>query len=368
MPTLAKDQSKSNRGNLHHSGSWLFIPYVAADAGDRPLPPGTVTWTSPVISVSPVDKFGKVQAGVPATVTTQIWNGGDSEAFAVYIELWWFNPTLAFTSAPDTQRIGSKLLNIAGNSYVEVDFPWTPGFVNNGHECLVVQCSSPTEGTDDLKYPFDAFRDRHVGQHNLMVSSPKDLPFIKLSVGNPFRSAGSFTLRVQTLLVDGKTDKPATGNIRDHIVRLANAVVGRTTTGADPKRIPLEVMDVSQHEFGIRVTGSRKIRSVLQQPIRTASQQKAEYSRYKKLPQGQDLDRYIHDRASGSPDFNPETLGRVLKEIVLEAGEVHEVEIEIPPMNVRSDRFLVHHFTQVIAGCDIGGYTVVVPPPGWEGK
>lgn len=361
MPVLNKNPSPRNNqdDNPHSHASFLYIRYkddlLGPDVGDRPsggLPPGTVFYLSPDISVSPTDALGNVQAGTAVTVNARVFNGGGIDAYNVYVEFWWFDPTLAFTAAAPNQQIGTKIVNVPRGNYVDVECPnkWTPHFVNGGHECLVVQLSSPSEGGDDLKFPFAAALDRHVGQRNLTVLDNQPGQKLQLVVGNPFRSAELFTVRLSTLLVSGNMDEFRTLDVRDLMGLLGSAVAGRKPTSIGDQQLQLEVTDMTQREFGVSLTRARKSK------------------RYCQGQHGEDLARYLDARARSDPDFDPATLGRSLVEFVLQSDESRVLDFDLPPVDVGSNHFLVHHLTQVVAGCDIGGYTVVVPPVGFAGN
>jgi hypothetical protein len=352
--------NNTDEKNPHSDSSFLYIRYkddlVNPDVGDRPsggLPPGTVYYYSPDISFSPTDALGNVKEGTAVTVKARIFNDGGIDAFNVYVEFWWFNPTLAFTVAPLTQRIGTKIVNVPGRgSYVDVECPnkWTPTFVNGGHECLVVQFSSPSEGADDLKFPFTVTLDRHVGQYNLTVTDNQPGQKLQLVVGNPFRSAELFTVRLSSLLVSGNMDELQTRDVREVMSLLGSAVAGRRPTDFSDQRPMLDVTDVTQREFGVCLTRTRKTKP------------------HHDGQHGDDIARYLNARARSDPDFNPETLGRSLVEFVLHSNEARVLDFDLPPVDVGSGNFLVHHISQVVAGCDVGGYTVVVPPVDFRGK
>jgi hypothetical protein len=350
-------RGRNKQDNPRSDASFLYIRYkddvVSPDTGYRPsggLAPGTVFYLSPDISVSPVDGFGNVRAGTDVTVKARIFNGGALEAFSAYVEFWWFNPTLAFTAVALNQRIGTKIVNVpGGDSYVDVECPnkWTPIFANGGHECLVVQVSSLSEGGDDLKFPFAAALDRHVGQRNLTVANQPGQK-LQLVVGNPFHQTEHFTVRLSTLLVGGDMDEFRTLPVHDLMSLLGNAVVDQRRI--DDQRLRLGVTEMTQREPGIRLIRARETRH------------------YGEGQYTDDLGRYLRARARSDPDFNPAALGRSLVEFFLRSDEGRELDFELLPTDMGSDHFVVHHLTQVIAGCDIGGYTIVVPPADFDGR
>jgi hypothetical protein len=219
---------------------------------------------------------------------------------------------------------------------------WQPLCVNGGHECLVVQFSSPSEGADDLKFHFDAFQDRHVAQKNLWVSNNQPGQKLQLVVGNPFLTTELFKVQLSTMLVTGEMRDFRLRNVQVLMQQIGSARVQQTEAGG--QNLKLHVSNLTDRDFGVRLTKTRKIK------------------RFGNGHEGQDLTRYLYGRARQSPDFNPDTLGRELAEFVLQPEEARVLDFDLPPANVGGGNFLVHHFTQVVAGCDVGGYTVVVPP------
>ena len=350
MPEPNNNLPCDKNDNPHGHGSFLYIRYkddrVNPDVGTRPLTPGAVFYLSPDIIVSPVDALGNVKAGAEVTVTARIFNGGSLDAFNVYVEFWWFNPTLAFTTASPNQRIGTKIVNVPRGNYVAVECPtkWIPLFINGGHECLMVQCSSPAEGADDLKFPFVATLDRHVGQRNLTVTNNLPGQKLQLVVGNPFRSAELFAVRLSTLLVSGNTGELLTLDVREAMSLVGSAVAGKNLIAFGDQRFNLSVTDITQRDLGVSLLRTRQTRQ------------------YCQGQQGDDLLSYLGARARANPDFDSEMLGRVLIEFALKPDEARVLDFDLPPVDVGSGHFVVHHFSQVTAGCDLGGYTVVVPP------
>jgi hypothetical protein len=354
-PNRNRSPRRDRGENPHGDASFLYIRYkedpMSPDTGARPsggLPPNTIVWASPDIVFTPTDALGNVQAGTSVTIRTRIFNGGNIDALGVFVEFWWFNPSFAFTAAPPSQRIGTKIVTVPRLSYLDVVCPvkWTPQFVNGGHECLVVQCSSPSEGADDLKFPFAAALDRHVAQRNLTVVSAQQGQNLQIRVGNPFRTTERFTIHLASLIVTGNM---ADLRARDRSEALG-FMAGVTTHPPQSERggIPrLTAEDAGGRNFEVRLARSDP-----------AEPEGAEIA-------GLDHTAYIATRARSAPDFDPDVFGRTLAEVELRPGEVRIMDFELPTAAVGSDRFLVHHFTQVTDGCDIGGYSVVATPAGF---
>lgn len=173
MPKKFRNREEfPQRGNQDGKPSYtpyLLIPYNATDSGDRPLQPDPVTkelpcfYVSPHILVSPVDKFGNVVAGQEVTITARVFNGSKLKSALplVTVEFFVFDSFLAFTSANSLFKAtiqSPKSIDPKGYIQVTSPKPWTPITLENGHPCVIVQCSTPEEGTDGLKFPFSRSR------------------------------------------------------------------------------------------------------------------------------------------------------------------------------------------------------------------
>lgn len=189
---------------------YLFIRAFAGDTGTRPV--NGVFWESPDILIAPgvdpahapavpPDLGGVAQAGADNTLYAHVWNLGQAPATDVLVEFYWFNPSIAFSSTA-AHLIGATWTNLAarGNTgshrLLKCPTSWPAMYVNGGHECLVVRLSQPA--TDPLSGPpWDAAKNRHVGQRNIHVMSPEEAaakPTIGLDVGPLF--GGTAEMRV----------------------------------------------------------------------------------------------------------------------------------------------------------------------------
>ncbi len=188
----------------------LYLPYLfmrafAGDTGARPV--NGVFWESPDILVMPgvdpahapaipPDLGGTAQAGADNTLYAHAWNLGQAPATDVLVEFYWFNPSLGF-SGDQAHLIGFTWTDLSarGNSgshrLLKCPISWPAMYVNGGHECLVVRLSQPV--TDPLSAPpWDASKNRHIGQRNIHVMSPQEAaakPTIGLHVGPLFGGA-----------------------------------------------------------------------------------------------------------------------------------------------------------------------------------
>ncbi len=162
---------------------FLFMRANPADLGRRPVV-GAPFWESPDIfllagvtpSMAPAvpAQLGQIAlSGQPNTIYAHVWNFGKSSSNEVIVEFYWCNPSLGIDAstvqiiAQTTARLGSKT---SGHNHklVMCPEPWTPTFVNGGHECLLVRVwDNPADVPGNPK--FDASQNRHVAQRNIHV-------------------------------------------------------------------------------------------------------------------------------------------------------------------------------------------------------
>ena len=167
---------------------YLFMRANPADLGARPVV--GPFWESPDIfilgGVSPglapplPPTLGDIAvAGEPNTIYAHVWNFGKAAANEVLVEFYWCNPALGINAASvsliaqATMSLGAKG---SGRSHavLKCPEPWSPTFVNGGHECLLVRvwdnpADLPGEPT------FDASINRHVAQRNIHVIPAADV-------------------------------------------------------------------------------------------------------------------------------------------------------------------------------------------------
>jgi len=174
----------------------------AGDTGTRPVV--GPFWESPDIFIMPgvapnaapdvpAVLGGVAQANADNTVYAHVWNLGLAPAHDVYVEFFWFNPTLGFNGA-SAHAIGQTWIELgdraSGHTHTVVKCPnsWRASYINGGHECLVVRVSQSV--ADPLGTPeWDASLNRHIGQRNIHVMSLAEAagkPTIGLEVGPLF--------------------------------------------------------------------------------------------------------------------------------------------------------------------------------------
>jgi hypothetical protein len=179
IPKLLDQHREKGRSESFYP--YLLIRTEVGDRGNRPL--SSVFWESPDIWTAsgdpgstpavPANPGGTLTAGSPNTIYAHVWNLGRAPILGVKVEFYWFNPSLAIDGANANligfARVDLQARNLPGcHVLVKCTSPWTPSFVNGGHECLIVRASAIG---DPLNSPdsWDPRSDRHVGQRNIAV-------------------------------------------------------------------------------------------------------------------------------------------------------------------------------------------------------
>jgi len=126
-------------------------------------------------------RLGQVAlAGKPNTIYAHVWNFGLAAASEVGVEFYWVDPSLGI-SPGSVHLIAQKCMTLGAkgsgknHAVVKCPEPWTPTFVNGGHECLLVRIwDNPSDLPGEPK--FDASINRHVAQRNIHVVGPGPKP------------------------------------------------------------------------------------------------------------------------------------------------------------------------------------------------
>ena len=194
------------RKNLHLP--FLFLRANPGDTGTRPV--SGPFWESPDVyilaGVAPdaapaiPPALGQVaQAGADNTVYAHVWNLGRAPAREVVVEFYWCNPSLGFNPTGLT-KIGTAVTQLgdrySGECHKVVKCPesWKAGYVNGGHECLLVRAWDVA--ADPMTAPeWDARVNRHLGQRNIhVVPAGGATGALKLQVGQLFGMAAQITV------------------------------------------------------------------------------------------------------------------------------------------------------------------------------
>jgi hypothetical protein len=184
---------------------WLLIRYRLADLGLRPIPAGDAHWQSPDIWVESSDPSGKAVAGEENFVHARVFNLGKAAGVPTRVDFYWADPSVGLGAA-HMNLIGTEWVQVEPHTALDVrcDTAWVPVFVNNGHECLKVNCTNPI--LDPIAHPFDPRLDRHAGQRNITVlpAAAGETLLITLAVNNifPMHVEAMITARVERMAVD----------------------------------------------------------------------------------------------------------------------------------------------------------------------
>jgi len=106
-------------------------------------------WNSPDIWIVPGDdpngSMGQPVAGRNAYVWCRIHNNSDEIISGIVIKFYWSNPATGVLRSNST-LIGSSFADLAGGETKDVlcVIPWIPQYVNDGHECIVVEAIHPS--------------------------------------------------------------------------------------------------------------------------------------------------------------------------------------------------------------------------------
>src|SRR5579875_3044908 len=147
---------------------WLLIRYAPTDLGSRPIPTNQAFWESPDIWVETEDPLGNPVAGKPNYVHARLFNLGAFVSAPVKVDFYWGDPSIGLDAA-HMHLIGSEYVEVPSlwSRDVRCNAPWVPVVENQGHECLMVNCSNWL--ADPIIDPFEPILDRHVGQRNVHV-------------------------------------------------------------------------------------------------------------------------------------------------------------------------------------------------------
>jgi hypothetical protein len=184
---------------------WLVIRYATHDLGLRPIPSGEAHWKSPDIWVESSDPLGQAVAGEENFVHARVFNLGKAPSVPTRVDFYWADPSIGL-GAEHMNRIGTEWVQLEAHSAQDVrcNTPWLPVLVNEGHECLKVNCTNPL--LDPIQHPFQPRIDRHAGQRNITViagAAGRTVEF-SLAINNVFSlslTTGIYA-RVQHLRVD----------------------------------------------------------------------------------------------------------------------------------------------------------------------
>lgn len=130
----------------------------------------------------------------PCYLWARVHNKGQTSISNAIVRFYWANPAVGFNR--DTANfIGTAFVSLAASETAEVLCltPWTPIFVNNGHECVLAEIFHPSADPLPSTSDFNVTTDRHVAQRNLSIIVTSNAMFhISFEIHNPNHKAQCF--------------------------------------------------------------------------------------------------------------------------------------------------------------------------------
>lgn len=355
---------------------WLLLRYRLNDLGFRPIPAGEAHWHSPDIYVESSDPNGNAVAGEDNFVHARVFNLGLASAIPTRVDFYWADPSIGLGPS-SMNHIGTEWVDVSSHKVVDVrcSTPWVPVFVNNGHECLKVNCSNVI--LDPIEHPFEPRLDRHVGQRNITVlegETGTTLTF-SLKVGNLFARSleALITARVQHLTISPEAMKRF--GFRDIVNHAVEAGAGPFNTGQElmARYVPgtdahNRVVRASRWLARHRGTGGvipDVVRSVAG-PGRNLGCVGAEWDTHRCLVPHADDDsvRRVLDtgKALAQRHHNDDL---VVATTTLAGYEQRRLSLTLGiPTSAQPNDLIVYRLTQRVSGIVLGGYTVVAKVSG----
>jgi len=166
---------------------------------------GDPCWLSPDLWVVPGNDpngpLGVPVVGSPAFIWARVHNRGTDGVQNATVRYWWANPGTNFDRTTATQvGVSYVSLNAGETQDVLCLTPWTPSYVNGGHECILGEALEPTFDPLPPGNNFNACSDRHVGQRNLSVvlGAGRRRVCVPLEVHNDQRQTALLTVVMET--------------------------------------------------------------------------------------------------------------------------------------------------------------------------
>lgn len=327
------DREHNDRGedpDLPPAGVWLLVRATLADTGARPLPATTPSYLSPAILLG-----APALAGVPVEVSALAQNRGLTPALGVTARFWWGDPSLGFVGAA-LQEIGhSDPINILAQNgeILTCTVPWTPEFVNGGHECLFVEVTCTA---DPVTQPFRPDLDRHMAQRNVQVTQTTTA--MALTLHNPFRT--------EVLTVVGARTNRFYGLDLEQVLKVDPTL--------DPATFVTQLLDPRT----VRLLRSQGL-------LRNVKTQALPFAEFGELG-GIELIGAGKPSEDDDREYPPDGDNEAWSEYVVTEAVMPEGGIAVMKATIKalppSGAVDVHEFVQLVGGAIIGGYAVVALP------
>jgi hypothetical protein len=380
----------------HYWGPWLLMRGCDTDRGARPttLP----YYLSPDILVESGDPYGRAIAGRPNFVWARIWNLHRFQASPVKVDFFWANPAVGlgpgFVNPISGNHPEWTVVPALSQRWVRCATPWFPEFLNDGHECLFVNCDDHL--LDPILHPSQPIIDRHAGQRNITVipAPPGHSLRLNLEFSNilPYASHGTLMFRSEHLalrtplgaaahagaLAARELKEPAPPGLEFHEAMAEMVAFGLTQEGPRPSQRKRQAIRATRPlsiwrppECGDQKPPEKPERVVQIDRPGAAVAIRAEIGADVAIRDFRGADAYAGELmlARDGTRFAAPERNTVLQRLQMRAFEQRQLMLEITvPAAARPGEFVVCHVTQENDGLLLGGYALVVAvTPSQEG-
>lgn len=352
---------------------WLLLRFAPTDLGLRPIPTGTPYWASPDIWIESESSSGNPVAGKENFVHARIFNLGAQDAAPVKVDFYWADPSLGL-GAPTMNWIGTEWVEIKSlqSKDIRCRNAWIPHYLNNGHECVMVNCSGYV--LDPIKHPFEPVLDRHVGQRNLHVENviPGQTLQFQFSVHNifPMTMMQQVTARIQRLEFRKELHLESPAELL-HYAAHYQLPVNTALELKDRYHTASPVFKTAQQHRKLALDNRLppQFSTTLFRPVRNQAAQCSIQTELKAIasliPQPDAFTTMGHrllslDMLSTQARTSQHEPAHLLNRFELNACEQKKLDVAITvPADARPGEILVIHLEQESTGISLGGYTCV---------
>lgn len=350
------------KANPRNWTPWLIIRYKLQDIGLRPISLFEPHFLSPDIWVESNRVRDNPIIGQENFVHVRICNLGKAPAAPVRVDFFWANPSLGIISE-NLHPIGTEWTEIDAfqSKVIRCRKPWIPNEVNNGHECIIVNCSNLI--LDPLQFPFQANLDRHVGQRNFMVTSTAAQSDLQLDVSNPWAVLADTTIVTEIELHEFNFNELSVGQFLDHAINKSNAF-------KNPERI-FDMFHENTPEYFV-ISQLKKLVKTKTQKYSTEKTKTykniitgiiSEESEIIKRKNVHEFDNLVTSFKKLDQIMQPDSNTLTLTSITLKPFEVRKLKLQIGDAGfLKKKEILVAHIKQISKGFLVGGYSLIIKP------
>lgn len=185
LKNFEPNHEQGQNGENAKETTFLFIGTFSGDDGIRPLPLNMVYWQSPDIEIykdGRVIASNNINQGETYQIVVTVTNNGDMNCPNFNLELFVTNPSLGFNLTNAT-LLGIKRGSVNRHSQTNISFDIVATGMFVGHRCLFARVISTSSNELPLTADgLDAINDRHVAQQNIHVVQQGS--FYKLQVNH----------------------------------------------------------------------------------------------------------------------------------------------------------------------------------------